>query len=168
MSARRWRCATLAVALLASSAGAQQAPRPRLEPARVSGEVVAGAYASIAGFLVGRFALRRVADVVGVENETAMRRIGLAGGVVAGTFATAGVVYGIGNIGNQTGDFDRTVIGSAIGFTAAVGIATVILGPEGRPRTGMSTTRRWATANVIALLPAIGATIAFNSTRRTQ
>jgi hypothetical protein len=41
-----------------------------------------------------------------------------------------------------------------------------MLGPQERPREGMSTAMRWAAANVIALLPSIGATVGFNSSRR--
>ena len=130
--------------------------------------MVVGGYSGIAGFVIGRFAAEGISDVVGIENETAMRRIGFAGGVIGGGLATAGVVYGIGNIGDQTGDFDATYLGTGVGFVAALGIARMMLGPEGRPREGMSTSARWATANIVALLPAIGATIGFNSTRRFQ
>ncbi len=159
-----------AMALLigATTLSAQQFDKPRIQPARVVGQVVVGGYSGIAGFVIGRFAAEGISDVVGIENETAMRRIGFVGGVIGGGLATAGVVYGIGNIGDQTGDFDATYLGTGVGFVAALGIARMILGPEGRPREGMSTSARWATANIVALLPAIGATIGFNSTRRIQ
>ena len=157
-----------ATTLSATTLSAQQLDKPRIQPARVVGQVVVGGYSGIAGFVIGRFAAEGISDVVGIENETAMRRIGFVGGVIGGGLATAGVVYGIGNIGDQTGDFDATYLGTGVGFVAALGIARMILGPEGRPREGMSTSARWATANIVALLPAIGATIGFNSTRRIQ
>ena len=158
----------LALLISATTLSAQQLDKPRIQPARVVGQVVVGGYSGIAGFVIGRFAAEGISDVVGIENETAMRRIGFVGGVIGGGLATAGVVYGIGNIGDQTGDFDATYLGTGVGFVAALGIARMILGPEGRPREGMSTSARWATANIVALLPAIGATIGFNSTRRIQ
>ena len=172
---RRARASLLAVAALAlallagaSTLEAQQIAKPRIEPVRVAGQVILGGYSGIAGFVIGRFVAEGVTGAVGIENETAVRRLGFVGGVIGGGLATAGVVYGIGNVGDQTGDFDATYLGTGVGFVAALGIARMVLGPEGRPREGMSTSKRWATANIIALLPAIGATIGFNSTRRTQ
>lgn len=172
---RRARASLLAVAALAlallagaSTLEAQQIAKPRIEPVRVAGQVVLGGYSGIAGFVIGRFVAEGVTGAVGIENETAVRRLGFVGGVIGGGLATAGVVYGIGNVGDQTGDFDATYLGTGVGFVAALGIARMVLGPEGRPREGMSTSKRWAAANIIALLPAIGATIGFNSTRRTQ
>lgn len=167
-SPARYAVALCAVALLsgAGTLGAQQLGKPRLEPARVAGQVFVGGYSGIAGFVIGRFVAEGVSEAVGIENESAMRRIGFAGGVIGGGLATAGVVYGIGSIGDQTGDFDATYLGTGVGFVAALGIARLMLGPDGRPREGTSTSKRWATANIVALLPAIGASIGFNSTRR--
>jgi hypothetical protein len=155
-----------ACALLARVAAAQPVDKPRLEPLRVAGEVVVGGYAGIGGFVVGRFVAEGASSLLGVDHEGTLRKLGFAGGVIGGGLATAGTVYAIGNIGDQTGDFDATYLGTGIGFVAALGIAKMVLGPEGRPREGMSTASRWAAANVIALLPAIGATIGFNSTLR--
>jgi hypothetical protein len=170
MSARQAvaRATALSVVTLvfASSLCAQEMGKPRLSALRVTGEVALGGYAGIGGFVVGRFAAEGTAGLLGASNETTVRRIGFVGGVVGGGLATAGVVYGLGNLGDETGDFDATYLGTGIGFVAALGIAKMVLGPEGRPREGMSTSARWAAANVIALLPSIGATIGFNSTRR--
>ena len=162
------RAVLVGVALLATARvlRAQQIEKPRLEPARVVGQVIVGGYSGIAGFVIGRFVAEGVSGAVGIENETAMRRLGFTGGVIGGGLATAGVVYGIGSMGDQTGDFDATYLGTGVGFVAALGIARLMLGPEGRPREGTSTATRWATANIVALLPAIGASIGFNSTRR--
>ncbi len=172
-AARRGAGLTLGVVglltvMLAPAAGQAQELKPRLEPARVAGETLAGAYAGIGGFVIGRYAAKGIGNVVGVESEDTQRRIGFAGGVLGGGLATAGVVHAIGSMGDQTGDFATTYLGSGIGFVAGLGVARLVLGPEGRPKQGMSTKMRWATANVIAFLPAIGATIAFNSTRRSQ
>lgn len=158
--------AAVASVLAASSAQAQRTEKPRLNAGRVAGEVIVGGYAGIGGFIVGRYIAESLTGLTGVESDDTKRRLGWTGGVIGGGLATAGVVYAIGNIGDQTGDFDATYLGSGVGFVAALGVARILLGPEGRPRENTSTAMRWATANVIALLPAIGASIGFNSTRR--
>jgi hypothetical protein len=163
---RRLLASAVLVAGLAAAAGAQRAERPRLNAGRVAGELVAGSYAGIGGFIVGRFVGEEGAELLGVRSEDTRRRLGYLGGVIGGGLATAGTVFAIGNVGDQTGDFDATYLGTGAGFVLALGLAKVLLGPDGRPPESSSTAARWATANVIALLPAIGATIAFNSTRR--
>lgn len=158
----------LALALLfatASSLEAQRA-RPPLNAGRVAGELAAGTYAGIGGFLVGRFVGERMADILGAERDATMRAVGITSGVAVAGLATAGSVYGIGNIGDQTGDFSATYLGTGVGFAAGWALSRALLGPSERPREGMSTAARWATANVIALLPSIGATVGFNSSRR--
>jgi hypothetical protein len=147
--------------------GAQQA-RPALSAGRVLGETLGGAYAGIGGFVIGRYLGERTGDIIGVQSDDTRSRIGFASGVLLGGLATAGTVYGIGNIGDQTGEFDATYLGTGIGFVAALGLARLTLGPAERPREGISTAGRWAMANVVALLPALGATIAFNSSRRAR
>lgn len=158
----------LALALLlatASSLEAQRA-RPPLNAGRVTGELVAGTYAGIGGFLVGRFVGERMADILGAERDATLRAVGLTSGVAVAGLATAGTVYGIGNIGDETGDFSATYLGTGVGFVAGWALSKAILGPQERPREGISTATRWAAANVIALLPSIGATVGFNSSRR--
>ncbi len=159
---------TLVACAMAATAGAQPVDRPRLDAARVTGEVVAGAYVGIGGYFLGKYVAGRVSNVLGIENEGTHRAIGLIGGGIGGGLATAGVVYAIGSMGDTAGDFNATVLGTTAGFVVAVGVARLVLGPGVRPPAGMSTAARWATANVLALLPAIGGTIGFNSTRRTQ
>ncbi len=157
--------ALLLALLMALPLSAQQ-QRPTLSAGRVTGELVAGTYAGIGGFLVGRLVGERMADVLGAERDATINAVGLASGVLVGGLATAGTVYGIGNIGDQTGDFAATYLGTGVGFVAGWALSRAILGPQERPRQGMSTAARWATANVIALLPSIGATVGFNSSRR--
>lgn len=146
---------------------AQQA-RPSLSAGRIIAESVGGAYAGIGGFVIGRYLGERTGDIIGVQSDVTRDRIGFASGILLGGLATAGTVYGIGNIGDETGEFDATYLGTGIGFIAAVGLARLTLGPSERPREGISTAGRWAMANVVALLPALGATIAFNSSRRAR
>lgn len=162
----RVMCGLLCAGLwLPALAEAQQA-RPDLNAGRIAGEAFAGAYAGIGGFLIGRYVGERTSDLVGVDRDETRRRVGFTTGVVVAGLATAGTVYGIGNIGDETGNFDATLLGAGVGFVGAVLLARMTLGPSERPREGMSTAMRWAAANVIALLPSIGATIGFNSTRR--
>lgn len=160
-------CSMLLAAALAipGIVEAQQA-RPDLNAGRIAGEAFAGAYAGIGGFLIGRYVGQRAGDLVGVDREETRRRIGFVSGVVVAGFATAGTVYGIGNIGDETGNFDATMLGAGVGFVGALALARMTLGPSERPREGMSTAMRWAAANFIALLPSLGATVGFNSTRR--
>lgn len=161
-------CCAVVATLLATAAAplAAQRARPPLNAGRVTGELVAGTYVGIGGFLVGRFAGERMADLLGAERDATINAVGLTSGVVVAGLATAGSVYGIGSIGDQTGDFGATYLGTGVGFAAGWALARVLLGPQERPREGMSTAMRWATANVIALLPSIGATVGFNSSRR--
>lgn len=147
---------------------AQQMETPRLEAGRVAGELLGGAYAGIGGYLIGRYVGVQLADLIGVESDATRRRLGYASGFVGGGLATAGVIYAVGSMGDQTGDFNATLLGTGAGFVAALGIARVFLGPDGSPPSGMSTKARWAAVNVLALLPAVGGTIGFNSTRRAQ
>lgn len=158
----------LALVLLAVTALPLQAQRarPPLDAGRVTGELVAGTYVGIGGFLVGRFVGERMADLLGAERDATIRGVGLTSGIAVAGLATAGTVYGIGSIGDQTGDFSATYLGTGVGFVAGWALSRALLGPGERPGEGMSTAARWAAANVIALLPSIGATVGFNSSRR--
>lgn len=155
-------------AVTAPRAVSAQQERPQLSAGRVTGELVAGTYAGIGGFLIGRFAGEGLGDVLGVTSEDTRRRMGYTTGALVGGLATAGAVFGIGNIGDETGDFAATYLGTGVGFVAGWSLSRAILGPAERPRTGMSTAARWATANVLAILPALGGTIGFNSSRRIR
>jgi hypothetical protein len=153
------------VAAPLSVATAQQA-RPSLNAGRITGELVAGTYAGIGGFLVGRYVGERMGDLAGVDQDHTRRLVGNVTGVAVAGLATAGTVYAIGNIGDQTGQFDATYLGTGVGFVAGWALSRALLGPQERPRQGMSTAMRWATVNIIAFLPSIGATVGFNSSRR--
>lgn len=166
--ARRLAGAALALPMLlvAPSLAAAQDLTPPLSAGRVLGEALGGTYAGIGGFVVGRYLGERVSDAVGVQADRTRDRVAMISGITLAGLATAGTVYAIGNIDGQTGDFDRTWLGSGIGFAAAFAINYVIIGPLERPREGTSTATQWIVANALAFLPSIGATIAFNQTRR--
>jgi hypothetical protein len=158
----------LAATLLVSTPDAQPLDRPRLDAGRVTGEVLVGAYAGIGGIFLGRHIAHEIAGAAGAESEVTIRRVEFVGAAAGGILATSGAIYGIGSIGDQTGDFSDTVLGTSAGFVVAVGVARIILGPDLRPPAETSTAVRWTIANVLALLPAVGGTIAFNSSRRGQ
>jgi hypothetical protein len=161
----RWATVGLLTTCLGAAAGAQE-QRPSLSAGRVTGELVAGAYAGVSGFFIGRYIGDRASDALGVQSDVTRHRVRHGTGVVLAGAATAGVVYAIGNIGDETGEFGATALGTTVGLAAAIGLARVVLGPGGRPGEGMSSAGRWATINVIALLPAAGAAVGFASTRR--
>ena len=156
-----------AIALVAVPLAAQE-QRPPLNPGRVAGEIFAGAYAGIGGFFIGREVGEGIADLAGVSREGQRRQIGAVTGYVTAGFATAGMVYAIGNIGNETGDFNATALGTSVGFVAALAIARVTMGPNDGTERRMGNAARWVTINALAMLPAIGATVGFNSTRRDR
>ncbi len=161
----------VAILLVAAGAHAQQADpprtgRPTLSAPRIGGEVVAGAYAGFLGFYVGRFAGERLSDLVRLDDEVGARRgtvmtLGYAGAA----FATAGAVYGIGSLGDQSGEYGAALLGTGVGFVAAVGVNAVLFPRASRTSGSYDASRRLMDAIEI-LLPAIGSTIAFNSTRR--
>ena len=164
-------CAALGAAaclmLIAGTVQAQRVDKPRLDSGRIAVEAVGGAYAGIGGYFIGRSAGMWVADAVGIESEGTRRNVGYVSGMTVAGLSTAGFVYGVGSIGDTAGDFDATLLGTGVGFAAALGISHLIF-PNGELPVGMSTGARWATINVLALLPSIGATVGFNSTRRFQ
>jgi hypothetical protein len=162
--------AALAVAapLAAQDVPASARPRPVLSAPRVGGELLAGAYAGYLGFYIGRFAGERIADLVQLEEEGGVRRGAVLTFAYSGAaFGTAAAVSGIGSLGDQTGEFGAALLGTGLGFVVAVGVNRLVFpGSEGgTPRA--RATRRLADA-IEVLLPAIGATIAFNSTRRFE
>lgn len=158
--------AALLLAAAAASAAEAQQQRPSLNAGRVTAEIAAGTYAGIGGYFVGYYVGHRVADATGVVSDDTRNRVAFTSGVLVAGAVTAGTIYGIGSIGDQTGDFASTYLGTGIGFAAAWGLSRMVLGPQERPKAGMSTAARWAAANLIASLPALGGTVGFNSSRR--
>ena len=169
------RAAVMAAVLVSSlvshptSLCAQERGKPPLEVWRVGGEVLGGTYAGYVGYFAGRFVGTQLADVF-VRDPTAGAWVGIRQtfGYTIGGFATAGAVYGIGSIQNQTGRFGTTLLGTGIGFGTALALNRVLWPPA---KAGESTGRRFARKAAEAtqvLLPAIGATIGFNSTRKRR
>jgi hypothetical protein len=158
----------LAATVLGGPPLAAQEQRPPLHAGRVTGEILVGAYAGIGGFFIGRYVGEGLSDLARISDEDRRRRIGAVSGYLAAGLATAGTVYAIGNIGDETGEFDATALGTSVGFVAALAIARVTFGPNDGTERKMGGKARWVTINALAMLPAIGATVGFNSTRRNR
>lgn len=156
-----------ALALCTAPLSAQRAERPPLEAGRLTGEVVGGAYAGIAGFLAGRWIGNTVADAIGVEHDKTRNAIALSGAIAGAGLGTAGAVYAIGSLGDQSGDFSATMLGGGVGWVAGTALSRVLFG-DTKDATHLRSRTKWVAATVEALLPSIGATIGFNSTRRRQ
>ncbi len=146
--------------------GAARDGRPELEPARVTGELLAGAYAGIAGYFIGTWAGGLVAEALPDESQDAKERIGFLFGATGAALATAASVAAVGNIGDQTGSYPTALAGTAAGVVAGVLLNQLLYGHARLPAETSSSRMRWVSASIEALLPSIGATIAFNSTRR--
>lgn len=148
------------------STGAEADAKPVLEPARVAGQVLAGAYSSMAGYLIGSWAGSVVGSRMPGMSDDAKERLKFVTGVLGATAATAASVSAIGNIGDQTGSYPAALAGTAAGVTAGIILNQLLYGHARLPSETGSSKARWLEASLEALLPSIGATIAFNSTRR--
>lgn len=140
--------------------------RPALEPARIAGQVLAGAYAGIGGYLIGTLTGNLVGDVLTRASQDTREQVGFGFGIAGGALATAASVSAIGNIGDQTGSFGTALVGTGGGVLAGLLLNQVMYGHARLPSDPQSSRMRWVEASLEALLPSLGATIAFNSTRR--
>ncbi len=165
-SARAARAGIGASSLAAATEPGAANAKPAVEPARVLGETFAGAYAGVAGYFVGTWVGSAIAEGFGTESPENRERIGYVVGVLSATFATAGSVAAVGNIGDQTGSYPAALAGTAAGVAVGVLLDQMIYGHARLPSETASSRMRWVSASIEALLPSVGATIAFNSTRR--
>lgn len=138
----------LAAALWSRTARAQKQP---VSNGRIVGEIAAGALGAPIGFAAG-YTIGSGFRPHGSSNSGVV--VGLAGALVG---PAAGVNW-VGNGGPSHGNFGATIGGTAIGYGAMV-----LLFPAARKLPGPLKT----VASVAALLlPAVGATVAYNSTRK--
>ena len=79
---------------------------------------------------------------------------------------TAASVSAIGNIGDQTGSYPAALAGTAGGVVAGLLLNQILYGHARLPSEPESSRLRWVEASLEAMLPSIGATIGFNSTRK--
>jgi hypothetical protein len=141
-------------------------PVPAIEPARVAGEVLAGAYAGIGGYVLGNWAGGMLASMLPSTSDGARDRIAMVSGILGAGIATAASVAAVGNIGDETGSYPAALAGTAGGVAVGLLLNQLLYGHARLPSEGESSRVRWIEASLEAMLPAIGATIAFNSTRR--
>jgi hypothetical protein len=175
-----WTLLCMAIAAGSSSAGAQRlAPpagpayqvdpgrgTPPLEPARIAGQVLAGAYAGIGGYFIASWAGGFVTDRLTDASEGTRADIQFTIGILGAAAATAGSVWAVGDIGDQTGSYGAALGGTAGGIATAFLLNKILYGRARLPTESGSSRLRWVEASLEALLPSIGATIAINSTRR--
>lgn len=140
--------------------------KPDLEPARVIGEVLAGAYAGIGGYVIASWASGFLTDRLTDASDGTKDQIQFGFGVAGAVASTAVSVWAVGDIGDQTGSYSATVIGAAGGVATAFLINKALYGSTRLPTEHGSSRMRWVEASLEALLPSIGATIGFNSSRR--
>lgn len=148
-----------------TSTSASGKSRPDIEPARVFGQVFAGAYAGIGGYVIGTWAGGLLAEALPASEKT-RDQISFGIGVIGGGLATAASVAAVGNIGDQTGSYPMALVGTAGGIAIGALLNQLLYGHARLPAEGLSSRARWVEASLEALLPSLGATIAFNSTRR--
>jgi hypothetical protein len=151
--------------LVAASAEAQRAARPTLEPLRVTGEVVVGSYAGIGGYFLGSALGHHIAERWPDGSATTNDFITSGFAYSGAAFATAGGVYMVGASGNQRGSFSATMLGTGVGAGLAWVLDQTFFSNDGNDSADASRTR-WTQALVKSLLPSIGATVGFNSSRR--
>ena len=141
--------------------------RPKLRPERVAAEVVGGTYAGVAGYFLGRGVGTVATAMMTADNEGLRERIVNTVGITGAAFAIGGTVYGIGSMGAEGGSFPSTMLGVSAGVAASLLLSKLVF--DGRmPVDEESSRRKWLMATLESSLPAIGGTIAFNSSRRWQ
>jgi len=141
--------------------------RPDLRPERVAGEVVGGTYAGVVGYFVGRGIGTIATTLMKADNDRMREAVVNGVGITGAAFAIGGTVFAIGSMGAETGSFPTTMLGVTAGVAASLAMSRLMF--KGRmPSDEGSSKRKWLMAALDASLPAIGGTIAFNSTRRWQ
>lgn len=140
-------------------AGAQEAV-PSLSSARVAAQIGVGSIAAPVAFFGTGIASKRVAQAFGA-SEGAASRAGYIGAYTGTWLATAAVPAAIG----RDGRFPAALAGSAAGLLASWG--TVRLGnwryDGGRRECGLLC---WTMGAAVVALPSVGATLAYNASRR--
>ena len=140
--------------------------KPPIEPARVAGEVLAGAYAGIGGYFVGSWAGSMIGAMLPAASDGTRDQISFGFGIVGATLATAASVSAVGNIGDQTGSYPTALAGTVGGVAVGLLLNQLLYGHARLPEEHGSSRVRWIEASLEALLPSLGASIAFTSTRR--
>lgn len=140
----------LSLAALALSATGVQAQKPPVSAGRVIGEIAAGTLGAPIGFLAG-YTVGSGFRPHGSSNTGVA--VGFAGALLGPAVAVHAAA------GPTHGNFGATVGGTAIGYAVAI-VAFPIA------RKIPFEKLKWTTTLATFLLPSIGATIAYNATRK--
>lgn len=132
-----------------------QDAKPPLSNLRIAGESMTGCFLSSAVFLTSILITIIVLD--STNSDDTLWRLGISLSVAASSFASAVGVYAIGNIGDQTGSFRATLIGSSI--PAALAILSYYSSLQNNEEAGMAIMGG-------LLYSVVGAIVGFNMTRR--
>ncbi len=142
--------------------------RPAVRPERVAIEVVGGTYVGLAGYFVGRGVGVIATRMMSEDRDRLREKIVHTTGLIGGAFTVGGYVYAIGDMGSETGSFPATMLGVGVGAVASEVLSRVVFKRRHYTEFKDSTKRKWLAATLEACLPAIGGTIAFNSSRKWQ
>lgn len=148
--------------------GVPTAGRPDLRPERVALEIVGGTYVGLAGYFVGRSVGTLATKGISEDHDRLREKIVHGTGIVGGAFTVGGFVYAVGDMGSETGSFPATMLGVGVGAVASELLSRVVFRRRHYTEFKDSTKRKWLAATLEACLPAIGGTIAFNSSRKWQ
>ena len=148
--------------------GAPAQGRPELRPERVALEVVGGTYVGLAGYFVGRGVGTLATWRMSEDHDRLRERIVHSTGIVGGAFTVGGFVYAVGDMGSESGSFPATMLGVGVGAVASELLSRAVFKRRHYTEFRDSTKRKWLSATLEACLPAIGGTIAFNSSRKWQ
>lgn len=158
---RAWRgVAAVAVMLAGATPAVAQDEVPSLSSARVTAQVVAGVVATPVAFFGAGIATKRLWQALGASDEDAGRAAYVAA-YSATWLAAASVPAAIG----RDGRYPAALAGSALGLLAAKGL--VELGnwryDADRHACGVLC---WTLGAAVVALPSVGATIAYDRSRR--
>jgi hypothetical protein len=165
------RAVVLSLLCAAAGAGAARAGAqerlPALGAGRVAAQVVGGAAAIPVGYVAGGLATRTVARAFGASDQTASHAADV--GAYAGTVAAvAGTVSLIGARGPGAGSFPAAVGGAAGGLLASKLLARALRGDDRRGTEPPCGARCLAASALVVALPSVGATVAYDITRRQR
>ena len=136
-------------AMVASVVSAQKRP---VSNGRIVGEIAAGTLGVPVGFAIGY-------TVASGLRPHGSSNTGVVGGAAGALLGPAAGVNWVGNGGPSHGNFGATVGGAALGYGAAILAFPVARRVPGAKLKLLATI-------ATAFLPAVGATIAYNSTRK--
>jgi hypothetical protein len=133
---------------------------PALSNGAVAGQVATGTLGTLVGFVGGGVTTRWIARRLGVSEDNAVRVASVGAFVGVSTVTPVGPAL-IGSRGDASGSYGSAIVGAAAG--ALVGLGVKELGKRGA--FGGSGPVAWVAGLVIAALPSVGATVAYNATR---